>query len=421
MAAAARSQRVRVVLLAGSPMYYQASLYRRIAAHPTIDFTAVFASNAGIRAHDPGYGMPVVWDADALSGFRSVFLKRADRNRIDGGTLSLRDLDVVSTIRRLGPDVLWLHGYNSLTHVLGAFTQRLRRGHVLFREEQTLMHPRPVWKSAIKHALLRILFRDAAAAYIGSNNREWFEHYGMSPERLLFAPYCVDNERFLQAAKALESEKAALRRSFGLDHNCGPVILMTGRLVPKKQPLFLLEVFRRLRRQRACGLLIAGSGPLQEEMTRRVREQAIPNVAFTGFLNQSEIERAYAAADIFALPSIRHETWGLVVNEALNFALPAVVSSSVGSARDLVRSGENGYVLPATDIDAWVDRLRELVDDGARRREFGEAGRNLVQAWNYDRAAEGILAAVAMLTNRLEQPQPLLTRPRLTRKAGKRT
>ena len=48
-----------------------------------------------------------------------------------------------------------------------------------------------------------------------------------------------------------------------------------------------------------------------------------------------EAPRAYAAADVFVLPSKLHETWGLVVNEAMNFALPVIVSHKVGCAADI--------------------------------------------------------------------------------------
>jgi glycosyltransferase involved in cell wall biosynthesis len=58
-----------------------------------------------------------------------------------------------------------------------------------------------------------------------------------------------------------------------------------------------------------------------------------PWVAGDGFLDQSELPAAYVAADVFCLPSVRHETWGLVVNEALNFGLPVADLNSVNFGR----------------------------------------------------------------------------------------
>src|SRR4029077_8133491 len=62
-----------------------------------------------------------------------------------------------------------------------------------------------------------------------------------------------------------------------------------------------------------------------------------PNASFLGFLNQSEINRAYVAADCLVLPSDAKETWGLVVNEAMASGLPCIVSDACGCAEDLVQ------------------------------------------------------------------------------------
>ena len=102
-----------------------------------------------------------------------------------------------------------------------------------------------------------------------------------------------------------------------------------------------------------------------------------PRCRLCGFLDQSQIARAYVAADIFALVSSHDETWGLVVNEAMNFGLPIIVSDRVGSASDLVKDGHNGFVVPHDDLDALIARYRLVVSDDLRTR-FGEASRQMI-------------------------------------------
>ncbi|WP_425507198.1 glycosyltransferase family 4 protein [Thermomonas carbonis] len=96
---------------------------------------------------------------------------------------------------------------------------------------------------------------------------------------------------------------------------------------------------------------------------------------FAGFLNQSEITAAYAAADCLVLPSDHGETWGLVVNEAMACGLPALVSDQVGCAVDLIVAGHTGDVFPCGDVAALSAMLarhgrnREgLADMGAAAR-----------------------------------------------------
>src|SRR6185295_13222299 len=108
---------------------------------------------------------------------------------------------------------------------------------------------------------------------------------------------------------------------------------------------------------------------------------------------QNELPLAYAAADLLVLPSARHETWGLVVNEAMNFALPIVVSDRVGCGADLVRSDWNGHVVARHDVAALATAIDGLVADSNRRRAFGARSLALVDAYSVEACADGIVAA----------------------------
>jgi glycosyltransferase involved in cell wall biosynthesis len=112
----------------------------------------------------------------------------------------------------------------------------------------------------------------------------------------------------------------------------------------------------------------------------------------TGGLTEDELAQRYVEADVFALLS-RHEPWGVVVNEAAASGLPLVLSDRVGAAHDLLRDGENGYVVPADDVDAAAEALRRLADPELRAR-FGERSRELVRAWGYEPSVEAFVAAV---------------------------
>ena len=385
---------IRLGAYAPSPVYYRSGLYRRIAADPRVEFTAIFSSSAGIRAGDLGYGRPVSFDVDALEGFESVFLRHADRTEPDGSFMSLLDFDMTPVLLRRRFDVLWLHGYYSATHLLAAATQIARRGRLLIREEQTLLNERPRWKTALKKPVLRLLFAGSYGLFIGTRNLTWFRHHGMPDERLFRVPFCVDNQFFRAEAERLAPIRSLLRAEFGIPADAGPVILTAARLVPKKQPLVLLDAFRRVRLKHRCTLLIVGSGPCEDEMRGFVRLHDIPDVVFAGFLNQSAISRAYAAADVFALASGWHETWGLVVNEAMNFNLPIVVSDKVGCAADLVCHAANGYVFPHDRPDELARYLTLLIADPARRVLFGRRSAETIAPLNDDVAAVGLLKAV---------------------------
>lgn len=381
---------IRIALLAAWPVHYQAPLYRLIAADRRIDFTAIFASTVGVRPFDRGFGHATTYDDTVLDGYRSQFLRAADR-RSPGGFWALRDPDVVGAVMRGRYDVLWLHGYNSLTHLLALGAQRLRQGAVLIREEQTLLRPRSHARRILKAPLLRALFAGTYGLPIGSESRRWFERYGLPERRLFLAPYATENDRLQFEAAQLASRRPELRSALGVTDD-RPIVLCVGRLIKEKQPLAVLEAFETVRRTHKCALVFAGSGALEADVRRLVEERRIPDVFVTGFRAPAELSAIYAAADVFVQFSVS-ETWGMTVNEALNFRLPMIASDRVGAATDLVIDAVNGIRVRHDDIDGLAGAIGNLVGDDALRHDYGRASREVVAPFSYSAAAAGILDA----------------------------
>lgn len=386
---------VRVAHLTGVPTPSFIPLYRHLSSDSRIDLTVFYASSAGVRPYDGGFARQFTWDTDLTSGYRCVFLRRSDTTPYLGRfPWSVRNWDVVPILTRGRYDVLWMSGYNSFTFVLGAATQHALGGAVLVREEQTLLDSRPTLNHVVKHFALPLLFRRAQTLYVSSENRRWLQHFGVPDDRIYPAVYTVDNRSIQAAAVQLGQERMALRQEFGISDQSGPVITTVSRLIPKKQPLFVLEAFSRVREQEPCVLLIAGSGPMEQTLRAEVQRRRIPDVLFTGFLNKSAILKAYAVADIFTLLSRERETFGLVVAEAMNFRLPVVVSDRVGCASDLVSTDYNGYVVSARDPAEASNRLAQLVHDPDLRQKMGAASLRRIDEWTLERTAEDIVSAV---------------------------
>jgi glycosyltransferase involved in cell wall biosynthesis len=116
-----------------------------------------------------------------------------------------------------------------------------------------------------------------------------------------------------------------------------------------------------------------------------------------GFVNQSELGKYYIAADVFVFPSL-YETWGLVLNEAMQFGLPAVVSSGVGSDPDLVIEGRTGYGFAPGDSAALAGHLGRLVSDPALRAELGRNARAHAAGYTVAASVRGIRQALGIAT-----------------------
>ena len=116
-------------------------------------------------------------------------------------------------------------------------------------------------------------------------------------------------------------------------------------------------------------------------------------VSWVGFLNQSELGKAYASANCLALPSDWGESWGLVVNEALAAGLPCVVSDRVGCSPDLIEEGATGLAYPGGDFRALAAAIQSLRTAPEARMATPESCRQRVRAFSFAAATEGLVAA----------------------------
>jgi len=128
--------------------------------------------------------------------------------------------------------------------------------------------------------------------------------------------------------------------------------LYVGRLSPEKNLRFLVEVFNQLH---FLKLTIAGSGPMAEELKKIAND----NITFQSHVPNQEIGKTYLDHDIFVLPSIS-EPWGLVVDEALHYGLPTIVSRNVGCYTELVEEEKTGLTFDPYDKNSLIVVLKRI-------------------------------------------------------------
>ena len=99
----------------------------------------------------------------------------------------------------------------------------------------------------------------------------------------------------------------------------------------------------------------------------------------TDWLDGDDLQRAYAATDVFVTPSICFDTFGLVNLEAMEHAKP-VVATVFGGSQEVVQHGETGFIANPLDVEGYAARIRELLRDPELARRMGEAGRERMRA-----------------------------------------
>jgi glycosyltransferase involved in cell wall biosynthesis len=119
-------------------------------------------------------------------------------------------------------------------------------------------------------------------------------------------------------------------------------------------------------------------------------------VHFLPFQNQTLMPAVYRLGDLFILPSQGpEETWGLAINEAMASGRPAIASTKVGGACDLIQEGETGWIFESGDRRSLEDILRRAIGLGRNRlRTMGENAQASSAGWSTEYSARCIGEAV---------------------------
>lgn len=156
-----------------------------------------------------------------------------------------------------------------------------------------------------------------------------------------------------------------------------PVLLFVGRVAKEKNIKFLIDTFSKIHdKNSAVHLAIVGDGPQRKEMEEHARKLHIDAyVHFMGIVKRDLMPKIFASSTMFVFPSTS-EVHPMVVLEAADSGLPLVVAADE-AFKDLVEDGKNGYVLPV-ESEQFAQKVLELLEDGAKRKMFGEASRKIV-------------------------------------------
>ena len=381
----------KLIAVETHPIQYKAPLFRLLAQRDDVDLTVLYAMLPDTRQQGAGFGVAFDWDQPLLDGYAYEVLENRAK---DPGVTHFGGCDtpgVRGVLKRLQPDAVLVNGWVVKSCLQALWACRRLGIPCMVRGEANLLRPRAWWK----HAAHRLLLKQYQAYLaIGSANRAFYRSHGCPSERIFNVPYVVNNDWFAQEAEKRVGSRATLRQQWGITDDA-VVFLFVGKLEDKKHPGDLLEALRQMPsalRERAH-VLIAGSGPLLEVCRAQAEAQALP-VTFAGFVNQSVLPDAYAAADVLVLPSDAGETWGLVVNESMASGRPAIVSLSAGCCEDLVVEGETGHAFEVRDIAALAGLMCRYVENPRWAGEQGQRAREHIAKFSLQVAVAGIVEGV---------------------------
>jgi phosphatidylinositol alpha-mannosyltransferase len=169
-------------------------------------------------------------------------------------------------------------------------------------------------------------------------------------------------------------------------------LLFVGRLEKRKGFEYLLKAFRLIKPDHPnLRLIVVGPGTrLRGGFEKDIEKLGIDDIIFTGAVTELDKARYFSSADIFVAPATGHESFGIVLLEAMATGKPLVASKISGYA-SVITDGEEGLLVPPKQEVPLARALALLINDEALRRKMGEIGRARSVEYGWDRVSRRIM------------------------------
>ncbi|MGH2867287.1 MAG: glycosyltransferase [Solirubrobacteraceae bacterium] len=165
-------------------------------------------------------------------------------------------------------------------------------------------------------------------------------------------------------------------------------IVFVGQSVERKGLPLLLRAFEALREHIPTELTVIG--PTPEELAPMLLDDG--GVRVLGKVDDERKREELARADVLCAPSLRGESFGMVLTEAFAAGTP-VVASDIAGYRDVVRDGVDGVLVPPADPQALAEALRDLYEEPERRVAMARAATRDVERFAWPSVAETVMEA----------------------------
>lgn len=381
-----------IAIFATHPIQYQVPIWRLLSTNDDLNVVVYYFSDHSITGGvDKGFEVEISWDVPMLEGYRSCFLQR---DGFKTGTFKARPFDPKKILTEGGFDSILIQSYiHSFERTLVRSAKALGVQTLLRAELTDDVYHRVLLKSIMRNLYLRWFYKKIDSfCYIGENAKLHLKKRNIPDSKMFFSPYSIDYQLFETQKRTYNRTDSRKELGFKSDDF---VFVFTGKFIKRKGVLDLAEALSRIKNPDNISLIMVGDGPLKELFEMKVRPLLKDKLVMPGFVNQSRIGYFYMAADAFILPA-EYDTWGLVVNEAMQFGLPVIVSNKVGSGKDLVLENKTGYVFGVNDPGGLAEKIDKIMNDPVKSKKMGQSALELVMKYSTEAAAHGILEALGL-------------------------
>lgn len=241
----------------------------------------------------------------------------------------------------------------------------------------------------LKEKFKKFLMKDAKYYLTGmGGNDDYFLMYGGTKDKLMKYNFTSSYSKDIDDNLISDEEKQELKKELGI--KLKPTILFVGQFIYRKGIDVLLKAFKPF--DNIANLILIG-GNLNQEYSNIVSNLDLKNLTIIPFLSKDELRKYYRASDIFVLPT-RKDTWGLVVNEAMEHGLPVISTFNCIAAKYLINDVDNGFIIESDNVDELVNKIKILLNDANIRKTMAVNNLNKIKNITLEKMAFDIFTYI---------------------------
>jgi len=248
-------------------------------------------------------------------------------------------------------------------------------------------------KDKISNWLHKPLFKFVKKVFVpGMKSKEWALAQGASNSQIILVPNASEIKFNLK-------DKEKIKKKIIKEHELKnkKIILYLGRLIKRKGINYLIEAFSKIKNKNVILIIVGGDDfyrlgekSIKFKLKDQVKKLGLKNkIIFTGEIKHSKTAAYYSLADLFVYPSITYhqgEPWGLALNEAMQFGLPIISTDAVGAAYNLIKEGENGFIVEEKNSEKLKIAFEKILKNEKLQKKMGEKSREIIKKeYNYER------------------------------------
>jgi len=246
-------------------------------------------------------------------------------------------------------DFIIMNGYSTITEMRAIqFLNRKKVKWLLF-VNGGVIHDDGFIKKMFKRHIVSSAYRYFSPS---EETDKYLVHYGARQNDILRYPNSTIFEKEVLDAPLTKEEKDVIRKEFNLPS--GVLFVSPTQFIKRKNNIELISIFKN----RQEHLLLIGSGEEKRSYENFIERNNITNVSIVDFINKKILFKIMRACDCFITLS-KEDIYGHTTNESLSQGLPVISSNMVVSSLNLVKDGENGYIVPCDD----EEKINQAMDD----------------------------------------------------------